>query len=215
MLSVNRLFAEELGFHYPLYPFTYKVIDYMKACVGIHNVFCETYSHCEMFHRIENFHIFMHSDQLIWKADVKDIDATTLRQLTTKGYSIDSGTTPYVWTTRIIKHPHHISYQNYCDLSQKLRDLGVWFLTTGDEYRFYISAIDYPFPPELIIYNIMFYFGSITRYHPYQFDKLLSAKEQWMVEVFMRTQPQQFVYGLLSRLIGKRVEADKTATLTI
>lgn len=215
ILSVNRLFAEELGYNYPSYPFSYKVIDYLKACVGIHKVYCETYKQQEMFYRVNDFKLYIHSNKLISTAEIKNLPATIVPQLVAKGYVIDASANPYLWREEISKHPKHICDQNYVDLSKLLRGRGLWYLTTGEEYRTYISAIDQPFPPELVIYNIMFYFGSITRYHPYQFDELLTAKEQWMVEVFMQTQPQQFIYGLLSRLLGRYVLADKTANLMV
>lgn len=215
MLSVNRLFAEQLGFNYPSYPFQYKVVDYLKTCAGIHKVFCETYKHVEKFYRIEDLRLYMHATQLFCKARIADVSPAAALDLTAKGYSISQDGNDYIWTEMVAKHPHHLTNQNFCDLSLQMRQRGLWYLTTGDAYRMYISAQDYAFPPELVIYNIMFYFGSITRYHPYQFDELLSAKEQWMVEVFMRTQPQQFVYGLLSRLLGRYVYEDKTAKLSV
>ncbi len=215
MLPVNRVFAEQLGFNYPTYPFQYKVVDYLKACVGIHKVYCETYKQEEMFHRIKDLHLFMHANQMKSVAWIPNLSSNDVANLTAKGYSITHDDAGYVWTETIAKHPHHLTNQNFFDLSLQMRQRGLWYLTNGNEYRMYISAQDYAFPPELVIYNIMFYFGSITRYHPYQFDELLSAKEQWMVEVFMRTQPQQFVYGLLSRLLGRYVYEDKTAKLSV
>ena len=54
-----------------------------------------------------------------------------------------------------------------------------------------------------IIYYLMFFFGSITRYHPYLFEKVLSEKEIWLVSEFLKTQPLQFLLLLTSKVLGK------------
>ena len=52
---------------------------------------------------------------------------------------------------------------------------------------------------------VMFYLGSITRYHPYMFDKIFSDKEQWLMSEFLHTQPKQFLYLATSRVLGQNV----------
>lgn len=42
----------------------------------------------------------------------------------------------------------------------------------------------------------MFYFGSISRYRPDDFYKLVVGKHGWMVQEFINTQPLQFIYFL-------------------
>ena len=54
-----------------------------------------------------------------------------------------------------------------------------------------------------VIYYLMFFFGSITRYHPYLFEKVLSEKEIWLVSEFLKTQPLQFLLLLTSKVLGK------------
>lgn len=48
----------------------------------------------------------------------------------------------------------------------------------------------------------MFYLGSITRYHPYLFDKIFSDKEQWLMSEFLTTQPKQFLYLSTAKFLG-------------
>ena len=50
--------------------------------------------------------------------------------------------------------------------------------------------------PPTIIYVIMFFLGSVTRYNPYFFDTLMDEKEQWLISEFLNTQPKQFLYEL-------------------
>ena len=53
-----------------------------------------------------------------------------------------------------------------------------------------------------IIYFIIIFPGSITRYHPYMFESILSDKDIWMIGEFLKTQPPQFMNMLLSKLLS-------------
>lgn len=79
-----------------------------------------------------------------------------------------------------------------------MRNLGLWGYTDGDEYKLYISPIALRMSSPSIIYHAMFFFGSITRYHPDLFDSILTAKEYWLVSEFLKTQPLQFLYYMIS-----------------
>ena len=50
------------------------------------------------------------------------------------------------------------------------------------------------------IHAAMFYLGSVTRYKPEDFDKILSGGYSWIVEEFIATAPVQFLYILASQL---------------
>ena len=65
-----------------------------------------------------------------------------------------------------------------------------------------------------IIYAIMFFLGSVTRYNPYFFDTLMDAKEQWLISEFLNTQPKQFLYYMASAVVGKPVYQSRTAHLS-
>jgi hypothetical protein len=51
----------------------------------------------------------------------------------------------------------------------------------------------------------MFYLGSLTRYKPADFDKIVTHRYSWMVAEFLETQPVQFIYGIASFLGGVEV----------
>ena len=108
--------------------------------------------------------------------------------------------------------------------SKEIVSKGLWTYTIGDEYKIYINPNHlikignvYRFSPldttqniqqltlssATIIYYLMFFFGSITRYHPYLFEKVLSEKEIWLVSEFLKTQPLQFLLLLTSKVLGK------------
>lgn len=89
-------------------------------------------------------------------------------------------------------------------LAERLGKLGVWSILTGVGYRYYLSTIRpiEKLPPLASVYAVMFYFGSITRYKPYDFDRIVSRKFSWLVNEFLRTQPTQFLYGLAGHVAG-------------
>lgn len=119
----------------------------------------------------------------------------------------------------------NLSKSIFHSFSENLLAKGLWSYTTGDEYKIYINSSHliknrdkYIFEPlnvqqlnvkkltlssASVIYYLMFFFGSITRYHPYLFEKVLSEKEIWLVSEFLKTQPLQFILLLTSRIIGR------------
>ena len=125
----------------------------------------------------------------------------------------------------------YLSRQIFNTFSKTILSKGLWSYTTGDDYKLYINSnqlikdVDkYIFSPfnvaqpnvkrltlssAIIIYYLMFFFGSITRYHPYLFEKVLSEKEIWLVNEFLKTQPLQFILLLTSKVIGKPLYTSK------
>jgi hypothetical protein len=89
-------------------------------------------------------------------------------------------------------------------LAGEIRRCGVWSLLTGRGYRHYFG--DFPptqrLPQLASILSVMFYLGSITRYKPYDFDRIVGGRYAWLVSEFLATQPQQFLYLLASNLAG-------------
>jgi hypothetical protein len=86
----------------------------------------------------------------------------------------------------------------------RIRNLGVWAILTDRGYRYYLgNFVPRERLPQLAsIYAIMFYLGSITRYKPYDFDRILESRYGWLVSEFLATQPQQFLYLLASTMAG-------------
>lgn len=108
-------------------------------------------------------------------------------------------------TMRYSKAPTHLEYYN---LSNEIRKDGVWYYIGSNGYTVYISKCLEPsfrYSQESIIYMMMFYLGSITRYRPHLFDSLFSNKEQWLVSEFLKTQPKQYLYLLTAQILGQQV----------
>jgi hypothetical protein len=89
-------------------------------------------------------------------------------------------------------------------LSEKLRSLHLATILTTAGYRYYLSTVTarYWLPPLAAGYAALFYLGSVTRYKPDVFDKILSGGYSWVVGELLATYPLQFVYGLASELAG-------------
>jgi hypothetical protein len=62
-----------------------------------------------------------------------------------------------------------------------------------------------PLPQTAVIYAIMFYLGSIVRYRPYDFDKLVDKKYRWVIDEFLQTAPKQFVILLVNEITQSEV----------
>lgn len=184
-----------------------KMIDLMRDCVGIHRTFCEIYHKQEHFHRLSEFELFSQNRKLYFYALIEKCNDTVMSGLLAKGYNIikvDDLT--YLWeidtSVRTTANP---TIAEMHTLSKKMRNLGLWSYSDGDEYELFVSPTALRMSSPSIIYHAMFFYGSITRYHPDLFDSILSAKEYWMVSEFLRTQPQQFLSHMLSLINGAEV----------
>lgn len=60
-------------------------------------------------------------------------------------------------------------------------------------------------PQILSIYAITFYLGSIVRYRPHHFDRILASTFGPFVEAFLNDQPKQFLYLMASEFAEKEV----------
>lgn len=89
-------------------------------------------------------------------------------------------------------------------LAGDLRKVGLWAVLTGRGYRYYLATFEPSerLPQLAAVYAVMFYLGSITRYKPYDFDRIIAGRYAWVVNEFLASQPQQFHYLLASTVAG-------------
>lgn len=92
-------------------------------------------------------------------------------------------------------------------LAGQIRGVGIWAVLRSTGYRYYFGTFlrSHRIPQLASIYAIMFYLGSITRYKPYDFDRIVEGRYAWLVNEFLATQPQQFLYLLASTMVGSDV----------
>lgn len=93
-------------------------------------------------------------------------------------------------------------------LAAALRELGTYVIFTDAGCRYYFHLDHKPAaPPQACVaYAIMFYLGSITRYKPYDYEKLFE-KHTWLISEFIDTQPTQFLHMIASHIANADVVA--------
>ncbi|MDX6765596.1 MAG: YaaC family protein [Candidatus Methylacidiphilales bacterium] len=65
-------------------------------------------------------------------------------------------------------------------------------------------------PQVAVLYAIMFYLGSIVRYRPYDFDKLVTKKYRWVIDEFLQIAPKQFVILMISQITRSEISYFET-----
>ena len=217
-LSVDYSFMKQMGDQIIAPPYKIQVEKLLKQCVGIHRTFCETYNCNEIFFRTKNLKLYREGLKLYSKYEIGKCNADIQASLIAAGYNIISesdaeGHDIYYWQEETNMTSYHPTKWDYYMLANKIRQKGIWYYTDGDNYHTYISSDSLHISTESIIYNLMFFFGSITRYHPYMFDKLLSDQQMWLISEFLKTQPMQFLHLVTSRTIESSVLKPKTANI--
>lgn len=184
---------------------TINVKDYLTHCVGIHRAYSEIYNIDEVFIRIEDIKLYKDGKDLISKAIVH-CDSVSLPELQARGYNINNIDGICIWEERVTTSSYNVTRNSYCLLSNHLRTKGIWYFINDKGYTMYLSRhATNRHSTETIIYNTMFFLGSITRYHPYMFDRIFSDKEQWLMSEFLTTQPKQFLYLTTAKILGQNV----------
>lgn len=217
-ISVAKEFFLDMGDTIAI-PGKTKIKDLLASCIGIHRTYSETFNQKETFYRLDNVsHIIKSGKDIIYESEIKGIDDAIMTNLVaSKGYAISKkkidGANRYFYTESHTMLDYNIAKTCWSTLAFKIRQKGIWSYTDGNEYRLYISKNAIQWSSPSIIYSIMFFFGSITRYHPYFFESILNAKEQWLISEFMRTQPMQFLYYVTSKVVGNYIYKSRTDKL--
>lgn len=194
------------------------VVDMLYSCIGIHRTYCETNNSNETYVQIDNLHLYQEGKQLLSKYEVLKCTPQIQADLISKRYNIIEetdaiGKTTYYWEEEMLMLGYKPTKLDYYMLSKKLNEKGIWYFTDGDRYKTFISTNPLHISTESIIYCLMFFFGSITRYHPYLFDSLLTDQQMWLISEFLKTQPKQFLHAVTSRTIESAILKPNTANL--
>lgn len=214
-ISVAYSLMSALGDALPfMSPTELQLKDCLASCIGIHRTFCETYDMPESFVRLLKPHCVREGRALEFIANLKKCDAAMMGALVAAGYDIQDMGGYFEYHQRIAMPGYSIRRQDWYDLSSSLLSKGLRAYTDGNEYRMYL-----PLSPKVaisstsVIYAIMFFLGSVTRYNPYFFDSLMDEKEQCLISEFLNTQPSQFLYYLISYMVGKPIYRSRTASI--
>lgn len=185
---------------------TINVKSYLSQCVGIHRAYSEIYKKPETLFKLGRILLYKKRGKILGiKSEVQCLPKN-LSNLTALGYNIVTEDNKYYWIEEIVRPSSAVTRNDFYNLSNILKSKGIWYYIGNSGYTYYISTnIVSRYKPEIIIYNTMFYLGSITRYNPYLFDKMFSDNEQWMVSEFLTTQPKQFLYLATAKILGQSI----------
>ena len=209
--NVAKLFLEVMG-----NTFTsgqeFGVKELLASCLGIHRAYTETYNTKETFFRLDDLTASVDRRTMNFSAVIHDCtneSAATLRRDYPNISNLDdsgNSTDCFKWKEELIRAKSgDCTKKDLFALASKLRQSGIWSITNGRDVSLYISSSPIRLSTESIIYLLMFFFGSITRYSPYLFDELLSDKNMWLMSEFLKTQPKQFIYLVTSRVLGRNI----------
>ena len=184
-----------------------KVMDLLRDCIGVHRTYSEVCNVAEHFYRVRTVECYSQRNCLHYVGEVYDCDDHAMNELNARGYNVSrGGNNKYqLKNDSYVKTTPSPTIAEWHMLSKTLRNQGLWSYTDGAGYKLFISPIAARMSSPAIIYHIMFFFGSITRYHPDLFDSIMTAKEYWLVNEFLKTQPQQFLYYMVSYINGAEV----------
>lgn len=190
------------------------VKDFLASCVGIHRTYCETYNEKEEFIQLESPKCVKHGKVLSFESSLKNCDQNKASLLNANGYNVSHEGNTYIYRECLQMRYYSPSFNDWLNLSSQIQSKRVWSYTDGNQYKMYVAANNrLPLSNISIIYGLMFFLGSITRYSPYFFESLTSEKEQWLISEFLSTQPQQFLYYLISVLACKPIYKSRTVSL--
>lgn len=195
-----------------------RVIDVLSQIPGIHRAFCRVEKCGPKFLPIKSVKI-LHDNASVWANlvfDRHDRDVTTTlpairisqrfrRHLTQVGAN---NTNELCFETAPFPGRYRKGVDNAMrNISKDMREIGVWTILTPTGYRYYFSTIKprKVLPQLAAIYSTVFYFGSITRYRPQDYERILGGDYLWVVGEFFATQPAQFLYYLASFMAGTEV----------
>ncbi len=206
-------FLRMLGYQGPL-PRSFRVIDLLRVVHSIHRTFTQEVSSSPLFLPVERFDL-RHRRGSVWlrmrlirtDKDVRDTlpGVRRRRSFSVTFTQVESDRDRELWfETTPVRAPTRGLDNAIAELAARVKECGVGAVLTFQGYRFYLidTAPRLCVPCLAAMYGVIFYLGSITRYKPDVFDKIISGRQSWAVEEVLASLPTQFLYGLASELAG-------------
>ncbi len=193
---------------------TCKVITMLGNIPSIHRTFTQVTGDDPIFLPVKRFD-FMHAGGQIWLRVVlnrhdKDVELVrptiSRRQRFRRWLDLVHAPNPdeFWYETAPVQGRNRAVDRAIGTLATRISGVGAASILTSTGYRMYLSASPPgTWCPRLAAsYAVAFYLGSITRYQPHDFDKIVAGGYRWLVEEFLATEPIQFIYTLASWLAG-------------
>jgi hypothetical protein len=207
-------FLNILGYRGVL-PRQIKILDLLRWVPSIHRTYARVEKCAPCLLPVLAFEILIHQDQLWARIRVSESDRDVnqvlpelrkRRQFVQVLQQVAAAVDGELWfETRPVAGRKRGVDRAISTLAVDIRALGVASLLTGQQgYRWYlVNATPRQYVPYLAAaYGAMYYLGSITRYKPDVFHKVIAGRHNWVVEEFLATQPMQFLHCLASELAG-------------
>lgn len=206
-------------------PWRFSVESLLMSCIGIHRTVSQTFHSIEDFINLENPILLKSGRTLTFQSEI-EASSKHRTKLSAAGYNLIADGAKWSIIESYILPSNNVTKKDLKSLNDILVEKGIWSYCAQGGYRFYISpysfvkdAADGVYKYQIrtagdssiklsslsVIYFLMFFFGSITRYHPYLFEKVLSDKEIWIVSEFLKTQPKQYLHLLTSKVLATPV----------
>lgn len=193
---------------------TIRVVDLLQLLPSIHRTYVSVTKSAPIFLPVSRFEL-RHFRRQVWARlvlDRHDKEVITvlspLRQ--SRGFGslleqVESENDEELWfeTDSVTGHRRGLD-RGIIELANRLRRLNMACILTANGYRFYLANVGRAqyLPCLAASYAVIFYLGSITRYKPHYFDKIVGGKFKWVIEELLATEPVQFLYKLASILAG-------------
>lgn len=195
----------------------HKVVHLLAQIPGIHRTYCQVTREPARFLPVKAFTVLRDQNEVWVRLTVarhgKDV-RTTLpllrKRRSFKGVfdQVESQCADELWfETGVSAGGRRATDTAIRELAKIICGLGIWSILTLQGTRFYLCTLPHnqQLPGLASIYAVMFYLGSLTRYKPADFDKIITHKYSWLVAEFLQTQPAQYLYGLASFIGGVEV----------
>ncbi len=227
--SAFRLFAEALGAPIQGSPFKIPMDNFLSQILVGHRVYCQSQGtkFKEKFISLEEMHFKQdRQNKKIWllartaRHDFDRIDqkigdlAGSLSHKNMNWENVNETNTEYgrEYIFAQLKAPVSYSRKPSSVLNKLCKDAShrLWRSATSyppyRKYYIYIPSYGEELLHQLLsIYLATFYFGSITRYNPVEFDALLKSEMGPFIHQFFNSQPSQFLYLMASEFMEQEV----------
>lgn len=197
---------------------TYEVCDLLAQIPAIHRPFAHTRGIAERLYHIKEAGFYHdHTTRTVWSlVFVRRSKFTTgqaRNRLTARNYfslelveSDEAHRDFYAFQSEPV-HYGLSPFESLHEVCRQLRKAGVVSILTPAGYRYYFSDFEprIRVQPIIAAYMAIFYFGSVARYRPLDFEKMRTGKFAWVIEEMLATQGEQFVYMIASELLNREV----------
>jgi hypothetical protein len=205
------------GSHSPKLPATFRVLDLLAEIPAIHRTYCMTMGAESRFCPVKSVEV-LRDNEAVWarvsfakhdrdiKSAVKLLAADSdFREVFHPVCSKNAGELWFETKPRRYHSNRGIDAAIGVTAS-RVRRSGVWAIVTPNGYSWYFfgAPTKSRLPSYCSAYAVMFYLGSITRYKPYDFHKIVKGYA-WLINEFLDTQPAQVLHILASTIAGSEV----------